>query len=553
MLNQTQAPNYYDYIIVGAGSAGCVLANRLSACGKYSVCLIEAGPKDSNPLIKIPAGVATLIQWGKYNWKFDSQAEPSLSGRSVYCPRGKTLGGSSAINAMVYIRGQKEDYQRWIQNGVSGWGYEDLLPYFKRTMAQQTLAESGSPQTPYSTEYHGYKGELAVSDISKPQTFSQDFITAAQQTGYSLNSDFNGAEQEGIGLYQATIKNGERHSCAHAFLHPLLEAYATRKNLTVLTGKKTARVILEQGVAKGITLVDGCTIQANREVILSAGALQSPQLLMLSGIGDKSELNKHDITCLIDSPEVGKNLQEHVDIVVVNRAKAKKIKTAAMSFSPTILWRGCKEAWQFFRYKKGLFSSNLIEAGGFIKSSPDKKTADLQLMLTPALFNDHGRDWKFMMGWGFSIHATLLRPQSRGKVSLKDNNPNSDPNIQLNLLSAAEDYQPLISGIKKIREMTLSPALQSYQLEEVFPGKNVNTDLALKKFIHDKANHVYHPVGSCRMGSDQSSVVDLEMKVRGTKNLRVVDASVFPDQISGNTNATVVAMADKISINILKD
>lgn len=550
MLNNLDHQDSYDYIIVGAGSAGCVLANRLSD-SQYSVCLIEAGPKDNSPLIKIPAGVATLIQWRKYNWAFDSQAETSLAERQIYCPRGKTLGGSSAINAMVYIRGQKEDYQRWLKNGVQGWGYDDLLPYFKRTMCQQTQIIAPVEQAKYSPHYHGYQGELSVCDINDTQTISRDFVSAAQQAGYSENQDFNGPQQEGIGFYQATIKQGERHSCAHAFLHPLLKGPNKRDNLTVLTGKRTARIQLDHGVATGIELIDGTIIHAKKEVIICAGALQSPQLLMLSGIGDKAELAKHNIPCQIENSEVGKNLQEHVDVVVVNRARNKKIKQAAMSFSPAIMWRGCKEAWKFFRYKRGLFSSSLIEAGGFIKSSPEQQTPDLQLMLTPALFNDHGRDWKFMMGWGFSIHATLLRPKSRGKITLKDNNPNSDPNIQLNLLSHEDDYQPLIEGIKQIRKMVLSPALQDYQLEEVFPGKDKTSDQALKEFIHDKANHVYHPVGSCRMGSDEHSVVDLEMRVRGVKNLRIVDASIFPDQISGNTNATVVAMADKISSTIL--
>lgn len=541
MSNNHDHQDGYDYIIVGAGSAGCVLANRLSE-EQYSVCLIEAGPQDKSQLIKIPAGIAALIQWRKYNWSFNSQAENSLAERKLYCPRGKTLGGSSAINAMVYIRGQKEDYQRWLKNGVKGWGYDDLLPYFKRTMCQQAPR-----QQPYSAQYHGYQGELSVCDIADPQTISQDFVCAAQQAGYSANHDFNGQQQEGIGLYQATIKQGERHSCAHAFLHPILK----RKNLTLLTGKRTARIRLNQGIAIGIELVDGTIIHAHKEVIISAGALQSPQLLMLSGIGDKAELTKHHIPCLIENTEVGKNLQEHVDVVVVNRAKDKRIKQNAISFSPQILWRGVKEAWTYYRYKRGLFSSSLIEAGGFIKSSPKQKTPDLQLMLTPALFNDHGRDWRFMMGWGFSIHATLLRPKSRGYITLKDNNPESDPNIQLNLLSHKDDYQPLIEGIKQIRNIVLSPALHAYQLEEVFPGKDKNSERALKEFIHNKANHVYHPVGSCRMGSDENSVVDLEMRVRGTENLRIVDASVFPDQISGNTNATIVAMADKISATIL--
>jgi choline dehydrogenase-like flavoprotein len=272
---------------------------------------------------------------------------------------------------------------------------------------------------------------------------------------------------------------------------------------------------------------------------------------MLSGIGDQEALAKHQITGRVNSPEVGKNLQEHVDVVVVNRARDSSIYQDAISFSPRMLWRGLKDSWLYLRKKQGLLSSSLIEAGGFIKSTPSEASPDLQLMLTPALFNDHGRDLKFMMGWGFSIHATLLRPKSRGQVSLLNNNPSSEPNIHLNLLSHKDDYQPLISGIKHIRKIAQSPALQRYKLEEVFPGKDKVSDDELKEFIQSKANHVYHPVGSCRMGNDEKSVVDLNLIVRGTENLRIMDASVFPDQISGNPNATIVAMAAKISEQIL--
>jgi len=545
---------HFDFIIVGAGSAGCVLANRLSANERYSVCLLEAGPEDKSPLIKIPAGVATLIQWAKYNWKFDSASEPTLNNRNVYCPRGKTLGGSSAINAMVYIRGQKEDYQRWLNEGADGWGFEDLLPHFKNTMQQIDTPDV------FDTEYHGFDGELKVSHLNLTQTISNDFVQGAQQAGIPHNPDFNGAIQEGCGLYQTTTFNGERCSTADAFLKPIIG----RPNLAIKTTAQVAKIIFESTdnslVAKGIELVNGQKFYANKEVILCAGAFQSPQLLMLSGIGEQQHLQQHGIACLKDSSEVGQNLQEHVDVVVVNRAKDKKIKKASLSFSPLMLPRIIKEAWAYFSFDKntkqrkhgGLFSSCLIEAGGFIKSHDSVATPDLQLMCTPGLFNDHGRDLLFMMGWGFSIHVTNLRPFSRGQVRLKDANPKSAPDIQLKMLSDDRDFEPLIRGIRKAREIFAQPILQSYQPEEVFPGKDKQSDEELKEFIRDKANHVYHPVSSCRMGSDPDSVVDLDLVVRGTDNLRVIDASVFPSQISGNTNATVVAIADKASQLILQ-
>ena len=544
----------FDFLIIGAGSAGCVLANRLSTDQQHSVCLLEAGPEDKSPLIRIPAGVATLIQWAKYNWKFDSAPEPSLNDRNVYCPRGKTLGGSSAINAMVYIRGQRKDYQRWESEGAEGWGYDDLLPHFKSTMQQ-----INSPDI-FDIEYHGFEGELKVSHLNHIQTISNDFVKAAQQTGIPYNPDFNGAIQEGIGLYQTTTFNGERCSTADAFLKPIIE----RPNLTIKTTTQVAKIIFETSnnslVAKGIELVDGQKLYANKEVILSAGAFQSPQLLMLSGIGEQQHLQQHGITCLKDLPEVGQNLQEHVDVVVVNRAKNKKIKSASLSFSPLMLPRIIKEAWRYFSFDRntkqrkhqGLFSSSLIEAGGFIKSDESIATPDLQLMCTPGLFNDHGRDLLFMMGWGFSIHVTNLRPFSRGQIRLRDANPKSAPDIQLNILSDDRDFEPLIRGIHKAREIFDQPILQSYQPEEIFPGKDKQSEEELKEFIRDKANHVYHPVSSCRMGKDSQSVVDLDLLVRGTDNLRVIDASVFPSQISGNTNATVIAIADKAAQLILK-
>lgn len=554
-------PATYDFIIIGAGSAGCVLANRLSVDGKYSVCLLEAGPEDQSPLIKIPAAVAAMIQWAKYNWKFDSQEGTSLNKRMVYNPRGKTLGGSSAINAMVYTRGQPQDYQRWQAQGADGWSYQDLLPYFISTMNQQRQQLLNS-----SAEYHGNTGELAVSDLQDPQLISEHFVIAGQQAGFRLNEDFNGERQDGVGLYQVTINDGQRCSSAHAFLHPVTD----RENLTVICDVNVTKIHFDAQEnnpansdnlsARSVDIIKHNrhhqTLTANKEIIVSAGAFQSPQLLMLSGIGESQHLQQHNIPCLLDLPAVGKNLQEHVDVVLVGKAHNPAIKQAGLSFSPAMLPRVLKEAARYFipidqPQHRGLLASCLIEAGGFIKSRADLDTPDLQLMCTPGVFDDHGRNLRFMMNWGFSIHVTLLQPKSRGQVRLKDNNPLSAPDIELGLLNNADDIQPLLAGLRQARNIMAAPALAHYKMEEVFPGAENTSDEQLTEFIRAKANHVYHPVSTCRMGNDDNSVVNSELKVHGCHNLRVIDASVFPDQISANTNATVIAMAARGAALIL--
>ncbi|PVZ63540.1 GMC family oxidoreductase [Pelagibaculum spongiae] len=525
----------FDYLIIGGGSAGCVLANRLSENPENKVCLLEAGSVDSSQVVDTPMGIAALIQWSKFNWMFDTTEQPAQQGRKIYCPRGKGLGGGSSINAMLYVRGQPNDYLRWQNMGCDGWGWNDLLPYFIKSQHQERGAN----------QYHGVNGPLNVSDIQDLHPVSERLLTAALQVGHKWNNDFNDGIQEGVGYFQTTIKKGRRHSAARAYLDSIKD----RDNLTILTDCQVEKINFSKNngdeTSAESVLVNyqhsKQTIKAAKEIILSAGSFQSPQLLMLSGIGDKQHLAEQKIDTIQHLPAVGQNLQEHVDIVLAQRRQ----KTDTLSYSPLVLF---KQAHQLFNYlfrQRGILSSPVTEAGGFIKSAPEFNQPDLQLLCTPSLFDDHGRNWKLMAGWGYSAHCTLLQPKSRGSVRLKNNNPQSAPLIDLNMLSADEDIKKLVIGVKKIREIFSAPALKKYRGEEVFPGARCQTDQQIEAFIRSKSNHTYHPVGTCRMGSDADSVVDTQLRVRGIQKLRVVDASVMPCLISGNTNAPVIAMAER--------
>jgi len=527
----------FDYIIIGGGSAGCVLADKLSACGKYTVCLIEAGKSDQHWMIQVPLAVIALMRSKARNWQLNSEPEEHLNQRKIFNPRGKTLGGSSSINAMLYVRGQKEDYDHWEQLGNKGWGYKDVLPYFKATEHRE-MGEN---------DYHGTSGELNVSESKSKLDISESFIKAAQTCGFPLNDDFNGKEQEGIGFYQVTQKDGLRYSSAKAFLTPNL----ARENLTVLTDIQVEKILIEDKKAIGIEYLskgNTCQILANNEVILSAGAFHSPQLLMLSGIGDPEELEKHNINLQHQLNGVGKNLQDHIDILTVNQVNYQQL----FAYRPKSAWWFVRNALTFFTKKSGILTSVIAEAGGFIKSDPSLARPDIQLHFIPAAMDDHGRNNKILLKYGIAMHACLLRPKSTGKVTLSSDSIKSSPKIFLNMLSHPDDMDLMVKAVKISRQIFTQEPLSTVITKEIFPSQQCQTDAEIAQFIRSKANTIYHPVGTCKMGSDEMSVVDNELKVHGINNLRVVDASIMPTLISGNTNAPTIMIAAKAADLILR-
>ncbi len=527
-----------DYVVVGGGSAGCVVASRLSEDPDVTVCLLEAGPNDWHPAIHIPAGMLWLMFSRRLNWQFTTRPEAELAGRAMFWPRGRMLGGSSSMNAMCYTRGHAFDYDHWAALGNRGWSYAEVLPYFKRSEHQERGADA----------FHGVGGPLNVMDFGRPNVLTQRFLEAAEQAGFPLNKDVNGAEQEGVGYFQVTQKNGRRCSAAQAFLP---KAVRDRPNLTVLTGAQATRLVLQGRHIQGVEFRQGRhtrRVQARVEVIVSAGAVQSPQLLMLSGIGDAAHLREFGIDTVHHLPGVGRNLQDHLDVTLTH--------SSLQRVSAGLSWRNCLRmpgaAVEWLTRNSGILTNNGAEGCGFIKSSPSEAIPDLQLHFMPASLRDHGRDLRFITQEGYTMHVCQLRPKSRGRITLAGKDPMQAPNIDAAYLTHPDDIRTLIKGVRQVRRIFASPAFDAYRGNEVSPGPDAVSDEALERYIRAHAETIYHPVGTCRMGADDMAVVDDQLRVHGVRGLRVVDASIMPTLIGGNTNAPAIMIGEKAAEMILQ-
>jgi choline dehydrogenase-like flavoprotein len=524
----------HDYVILGGGSAGCTLAARLSEDPKVSVCLIEAGGAGKDLMIRMPMG-AILMMPDKpklNNWCFETVPQPGLNGRRGYQPRGKTLGGSSAINAMLYVRGHRSDYDGWADLGCEGWDWDSVLPYFKRSEHNHRGED----------DLHGTGGPLHVADNLSRNPLSDAFIDACAEVQLQRNYDFNGPDQEGAGHFQVTQfrggdKHGERCSAAAAYLHPIMD----RANLTVITKAHVAKVLLEDGRAVGAEYFQGKTlkeVRARREVIVCAGTFGSPQILMLSGIGPADELRAQGIEPKHDLPGVGKNLQDHLDFIFCYKSPRKE----ALGLNPGGIWDMVKAAVRWGRTGEGPATTSFAETGAFVKSDPSLDRPDLQMHFVIGIVDDHSRKRHFTRG--YSAHVCVLRPHSRGEVGLASADPRAAPRIDPRFLSDERDAALLLKGAKLNRRIMEAPALNPWRGEEIYTD-GVQDDDELMEHIRARADTIYHPVGTCKMGIDEMAVVDPELQVNGISGLRVVDASVMPNLIGGNTNAPTIMIAEK--------
>ncbi|WP_404790674.1 GMC family oxidoreductase [Altericista sp. CCNU0014] len=495
---------HYDYIVIGAGSAGCVVANRLTEESDTTVLLLEAGNLDTKPEIHIPGECLSLLG-SEVDWGYFSEPEPYLNHRKIFCPRGKVLGGSSSINIMIYLRGNSHDYDRWQELGNPGWSYQDVLPYFKKSEHSSRGA----------SEFHGGDGELSVTDAISPTVVSQRFVDAAVALGYDHNPDANGAQQEGVGLYQLTIKDGKRHSTAAAFLVPILQ----RPNLTVITGALVTRLLFEGTCTVGVEyLLEGTLrqVRVNREVILSAGAFNSPKLLLLSGVGDAEHLQAMGIPIVADLPGVGQNLQDHPVVSVAHEA-TQDLHTASTS---------------------SIGEANLfLHTEGNLDAAPDLQFLFGSVVLAPPGYAHSGL--------GFTSFVCLTHPHNIGSVSLRSPDPKDTPMIQMNFLQSEADVQKLVVGIKLLRNLFGASALDEFRGQEIAPGADKQSDAALVAYVRETCSTVWHPVGTCKMGTDPMAVVDPELRVHGIQGLRVVDASIMPTITTGNTNAPTIVIGEK--------
>jgi choline dehydrogenase-like flavoprotein len=518
----------FDYLVVGGGSSGCVVAGRLSEDPRTSVAVLEAGGDGKGLTITTPAAGVFTVPTRLHNWAFETVPQPGLNGRRGYQPRGKALGGSSAINAMVYTRGHRQDYDGWASLGNKGWSYEEVLPYFKKAEHNED----------FSSEWHGQGGPLNIASSRTDNPFQQIFMQAAREAGFPLCEDFNVPEPEGLGIYQVTQKNGERCSAARAYIHPHL---GTRRNLVVERGAYAQRILFEgkRAVAVEFTRAgERRRLGARREIIVCAGAIQSPHILMLSGVGDGRTLQHQGIPVTAHLPGVGGNLQDHPDFIFGYSARSLDL----LGLSAAGLVRLTKELRRYRAERRGMLTSNFAEAGGFLKTRPHLLAPDIQLHFVVAMVENHARTLRW--GHGFSCHFCLLRPRSKGKIGLRSSDPLDPPAIDPNFLGDSEDTDDMVEGFKLTRRLMDAPTLASWRQRDLFTA-GVRSDDEIRAALRRRVDTVYHPVGTCKMGVDEDAVVDPQLRVRGLTGLRVVDCSIMPTLIAGNTNAVAIMIGEK--------